>query len=766
MGSKYDELLFGDLESAVETSSPQVGSSHPESHKTPTLPTTSAPTPTSGAGQGGPSGGAAAAARRRKKKRTAAVTRAEQDLDQARAKGTLLKPVDASLLYDMSPKEGMEEEEQGGEGGEGKGKKEEEEEKEEKRRENEVLALNASLFAMAQEGALCDATLRVYPGEEVGGEGEGEGEAREFTVHRAVLAAVSPYFRELFSASEHPAGATVELPGLNPELFGKMLEYMYMGSARVFIDPSPFALRPDPPHVVLSTLLKLGMMYQVVALVSAVTTEAVRRISVDNVLPILEAVRSDVCSDPESPGASYIHALSRVCLHTIRIALDAFGDDALVPLSLEDLVAVVGSSDVAVSSEKVVVDIVFAWLKANKKRFAHKDIVLNLIRYFALSESELEETRGKLNKAMNKSIIDAQLEAVEAGDIPHVLRGHVVHPLSCRATHELSTSSGSPLFCVSLADSRIFAAGSADGKVSVWAVRGWRHLATMEGHKGPVRGAAVCGTTMYSVSHDRSIRGWDMVSWEPTTSLFSAHQAPIWCIAEYDLTLVTGDAEGVVKIWQEDDGVDIFNGGVTGNGLSNVATLKEHTGGIVSMTTADASLYTASEDATVRIWNIMSHECLKVLAIGKLALTTIAASPFMVAAAYVDGSVHVWRKNPSAPSSSSGAAPAGTGASSSMRSFDIAAASSGRTIRALMFLDDFKTGIPSRYVLTGVTDGSIKVWDVCPDAHDVSEESGEEGDARLIRVLDVHGQSVNGLVPSGKGFFVSGSSDGSARVWE
>ncbi|KNC46098.1 uncharacterized protein AMSG_00215 [Thecamonas trahens ATCC 50062] len=775
MAKKYDDLLFGDLDAAAATSATSPGSLTDIANtlESVTANATGAPKAAPAAASETDARATELAAdvpvvseaRRKKRRRARTLTKAETELKEAQARGTLLAPIDASLLYDIGPASASE--------------------------AANAQGLSASLFSMAQAGVLCDATLVVSGVDELEA-ATPETPVVELTVHRAVLAAVSTAFRSAFDSDAGGADCRLPVAGFDVELFAAMIEFVYLGCVRVFVEARSDGKRPES---VLIDLLRIGMRFRIVQLVAAVATETIKRVCVSNCVELLLAARSMLLGDDEVPGARYLCALANVCLHTIRINLDAFAGKQLLPLCLEDLVAILGSSDVSVSSEAVVVDVAFAWMKATKKRFKHKDVVLNLIRYYALTEDELLATRGMLNKAMNASIIDVQLAAVAGGDMAAPPRRHYVHAKTCMPTHELR-GSGAPLFCVSLADSRIFVSGAADGTVSVWSVKGWKRLKVMEGHKGPVRGAVVCGTTLYSVSHDRSIRGWDVVAWEPTTSLFSAHQAPIWSVAEYDLMLVTGDASGVIKVWQEDDGVDIFNGGVTGTGLSQIATLKDHTGGIVAMATSDASLYSASDDATVRIWNIMNQTCLKVLSIGSTPLTTIAASPLMVAAAYVDGSVHVWRKNKAGPGTAKDD-PAGTGGAASMRSFDIAASDSGRTVRALLFIDDLETDTPSRYVLTGATDGVIKVWDVCPDSGhqaapsfsdaeqhvdadvdasrssasttaDPNDADSSNGpvDAVLVRILDVHAQSVNGLVGSGSGFFVSASSDGTARVWE
>lgn len=53
---------------------------------------------------------------------------------------------------------------------------------------------------------------------------------RDFKVHRAVLTAVSPYFMNLFTQMREAAQSQIELTGIDPFIFEKLLELIYTGS--------------------------------------------------------------------------------------------------------------------------------------------------------------------------------------------------------------------------------------------------------------------------------------------------------------------------------------------------------------------------------------------------------------------------------------------------------------------------------------------------------------------------------------------------------
>ena len=76
------------------------------------------------------------------------------------------------------------------------------------------------LNSLRREGILCDCVLQV--------------EDKEFPVHRAFLAACSPYFRALFTSQMKESGRSlVVIGGVSVETFELLLDFIYTGEVKL-----------------------------------------------------------------------------------------------------------------------------------------------------------------------------------------------------------------------------------------------------------------------------------------------------------------------------------------------------------------------------------------------------------------------------------------------------------------------------------------------------------------------------------------------------
>eukprot|EP00811_Abedinium_folium_P036880 NODE_9548_length_1415_cov_16.253882.p1 GENE.NODE_9548_length_1415_cov_16.253882~~NODE_9548_length_1415_cov_16.253882.p1 ORF type:complete len:467 (-),score=118.54 NODE_9548_length_1415_cov_16.253882:13-1377(-) len=128
----------------------------------------------------------------------------------------------------------------------------------------------------AGAGVLCDVTLV-------------SAEAVEFSAHRAVLAARSPVFRNMFHAGMVEARhGVVELPDAHSAALAAMLEFMYT-------DELPQSAMAEPQLI--CDLLKLARKYEVLRLVSLCECSVLRSLTVETVVDWL-ALATMVNSEP------------------------------------------------------------------------------------------------------------------------------------------------------------------------------------------------------------------------------------------------------------------------------------------------------------------------------------------------------------------------------------------------------------------------------------------------------------------------------------
>lgn len=185
-----------------------------------------------------------------------------------------------------------------------------------------------------------------------------------------------------------------------------------------------------------------------------------------------------------------------------------------------------------------------------------------------------------------------------------------------------------------LADGRV-ASGGRDGKIRIWH-SGGELGATLAGHSQSVLGLVECQPgVIASISRDRTLRCWDVATQRCIRSVAAHDAAVLSLIGLPGRGLVTGGADHRLCLWSEEG--------------ERLKAWAGHDGWVWAMARLNENmLASASEDASVKIWNLKTQACLHTLRLAH-PLRTIAshrpkgADGCLLAAGDAKGNVAIWQ---------------------------------------------------------------------------------------------------------------------------
>jgi WD40 repeat protein len=405
----------------------------------------------------------------------------------------------------------------------------------------------------------------------------------------------------------------------------------------------------------------------------------------------------------------------------------------------------------------------YALIKAQAKDYVRQAQIQFVLRPILARLQEELESKPRIEQCLKDILVRARVEAplqagYVGGNILNLLRelGADFSGLDCShlsiwqaylvdahlprvnfSHSDLSHSSFTAVLSATLSvafspDGKSFAMGSADDKVRVWQVEGYREILTCEGHSNWVCAVAFSpdGQTLASGSFDKTVKLWNLATGQCVKTL-SGHEGWVWAIAfsPDGQTLASGADDHRVRVW------DIASS-------KCLTTLKGHESSVWSLSYSPDgnTLASSSADQTIRLWNLSTGSATELLQGRINRVRSLAFSPdgAFLATGGIDCTVDIW------------------------------AVETGECLRSLKGhlqpvlcvaftparseLEPARQGIPVSLLATGSQDCTIRLWNIA---------SGQ-----CVKTLKGHANGIWSVAfhPSGD-LLVSGSNDSTVKLW-
>lgn len=279
-------------------------------------------------------------------------------------------------------------------------------------------------------------------------------------------------------------------------------------------------------------------------------------------------------------------------------------------------------------------------------------------------------------------------------------------------------------------DDNVLATGSYDATVKIWDIETGRVIRTLRGHTLGIRALQFNDRVLVTGSLDGSVKIWNW--WTGACINTLTHQDGVITVHMDGDLLASGSIDQEIKIFN-------FK-------TQHAFCLRGHTNWVnqVRIDVASRTVLSASDDCTVKLWDLDSKSCIKTYEghVGQVQQVLPLPDDYEFSeedrrdadAASVtsnhSGSSPVLRSNSSQPQQQT---------------------DEERTAYGHVFRNDPDRALPPRYFLTGSLDNTLKLWD--------------SATGKALRTFFGHVEGIWGLVGDSLRY-VTGANDATVKVWD
>lgn len=273
-------------------------------------------------------------------------------------------------------------------------------------------------------------------------------------------------------------------------------------------------------------------------------------------------------------------------------------------------------------------------------------------------------------------------------------------------------------------DENVLITGSYDATIKVWDLETCKVIRTLRGHDSGIRCLQFDDTKLISGSMDTTIKVWNWHTGD-CISTYNGHNGGVIGLHFDSALLASGSVDATIKIWNFED--------------KSTFVLRGHTDWVnaVKIDSDSRTVFSASDDCTVRLWDLDSGACIKTFEghVGQVqqVITLPPEFDFEDQEHGDKGS----SDGTSSPSSSHLSLPTASQPPAS-ESFGPGFADTSRRL-------------PPRYILTGALDSTIRLWDTATN--------------KCLRTYFGHVEGVWALAADTLRV-VSGAEDRMTKVWD